>query len=260
MEEAKIRRWLEALGKRTFVLCFEMFMSNYQATHYSKIAELIPVYDTDAINNDPVNTLPRKASYAIDLFNKKAEIQALKICSTSKKLNTEIRKMAKDLLLKYGTDSGMTAVETLNYQDEIEKFNQKIVNIEKIKNTPPIKILQKHSETYKRNPEIAYVAKVLSDFKCEIDNNHKTFIAETSEKQYMEAHHIVPMMYQDDFEYSLDCVTNIISVCPNCHRALHNAGFELKKKMLTPLFETRKNCLYKSNVQLSLDKLLQMYQ
>lgn len=259
MEQQKIQRWLAGLGKRTFVLCFEMFRDNYKTIPYTKIAELIPKYDIEAIDNNPINTLPRKATYAVDLFKKNAEIEALRICSVSKKLHPEVLKMAKNLLGKY-ENPNTTVIFNYNYQDEIEKINPKTVNIEKIKNTPPQKILMKQSEKYKRNPEIGYVVKVLSNFKCEIDNSHETFINKLSGKQYMEAHHIVPMMQQDNFEYSLDCVANIISVCPNCHRALHNAEYEFKKKIIMPLFEKKKDNLFKSNIKLTLEEVLKMYQ
>lgn len=258
MEQQKIKRWLASIGKRTFVLCFELFKENYKTIPYTRIAELIPKYDTDATDNNPINTLPRKATYAVDIFEENAEIEALRICRTSKKLSLEVRNLAENLLGKYERPY-TNAIYNHNYQDEIEKINPKTINIKKIKKAPPQKISMKQSEKYKRDPEIAYVAKVLSNFECEIDNNHKTFINKFSGKQYMEAHHIVPMMEQDNFEYSLDCLANIISVCPNCHKALHNAEYEFKKKMLIPLFEKRKKKLFENNIKLTLEDILKIY-
>ena len=57
----------------------------------------------------------------------------------------------------------------------------------------------------------------------------------------MEAHHLVPVMYQqeiwDKYGINVDCVENIISLCPTCHRAFHNGTKEVKIKMIENLYE-----------------------
>ena len=52
----------------------------------------------------------------------------------------------------------------------------------------------------------------------------------------MEAHHLIPLRMQHDFENSLDVVGNIVSICPNCHRLIHY-GRDKDKKVLELLFE-----------------------
>ncbi|MGL4999965.1 MAG: HNH endonuclease [Cetobacterium sp.] len=53
----------------------------------------------------------------------------------------------------------------------------------------------------------------------------------TTNKQYMEAHHLIPMNAQDSFKNSLDVLGNVVSLCPNCHRMIHH-GDEVSKNII----------------------------
>ncbi|MCI4056417.1 HNH endonuclease [Bacillus cereus] len=92
-------------------------------------------------------------------------------------------------------------------------------------------------EVWPRDPKKAKQAIKQAEFKCEIDDTHETFVSEASRKNYMEAHHLIPLRMQHDFENSLDVVGNIASICPNCHRLIHYGRDKDKKKVLELLFE-----------------------
>ena len=49
---------------------------------------------------------------------------------------------------------------------------------------------------------------------------------------YLEGHHMVQMENSKFFEKDVDVVENIVPVCPNCHRKLHNANKDVVKRML----------------------------
>ena len=66
-------------------------------------------------------------------------------------------------------------------------------------------------------------AKGACKYCCQIDETHRTFTSESTRKNYVEGHHIIPISYQSHFSYSLDVLANIIVLCPNCHRLLHYA-------------------------------------
>ena len=66
-------------------------------------------------------------------------------------------------------------------------------------------------------------AKGACRYCCQIDDAHKTFISMATKKNYVEGHHIIPISFQSNFNYSLDVLANIIVLCPNCHRLLHYA-------------------------------------
>lgn len=78
-----------------------------------------------------------------------------------------------------------------------------------------------------------------SNYHCQIQNTHFSFISESTGNPYLEGHHIIPLSQQDDFSYSLDCFANIIALCPNCHRFLHYGLKSNKREQLIRLYEDR---------------------
>lgn len=112
---------------------------------------------------------------------------------------------------------------------------------------------------WERNPNIAFNALENSNFTCEVNSDHKTFLSHSTGKQYVEAHHLIPMEFQDLFESSIDVPENIISVCPNCHRAFHSSEIELRKLLISSLLESRKDGLKERGIEISIDKLFEYY-
>lgn len=118
------------------------------------------------------------------------------------------------------------------------------------------KIIEEINQKYKRNSTKAKRAIIYAKYRCSIDNNHCSFIAKNG-KPYMEAHHLIPISAQDEFENSLDVDANIVSLCPICHRKLHQGKYiesELKK-----LFEDRSTLLKQSGIEITLDDLKKYY-
>lgn len=97
---------------------------------------------------------------------------------------------------------------------------------------------------------------VYAGYQCNIDGNHESFIAKNG-KTYMEAHHLIPMSAQDDFENSLDVDANIISLCPVCHRKLHH-GIDIDDD-LRRLFNSRVELLKQSGIEITLVDLKKYY-
>ncbi len=106
------------------------------------------------------------------------------------------------------------SISSLNvFPDNFEYDNELFLAPEKfVKNNIPI---------YKRDRQKSINAIVHANFQCEIDNMHRTFIRKKSSIPYTEAHHLIPLSYQDYFEYSLDIEENIVSLCSNCHNEIH---------------------------------------
>lgn len=117
-------------------------------------------------------------------------------------------------------------------------------------------IIDDKNTKYKRNPAKAKRAIVYSNYRCNIDFNHESFIAKNG-KPYMEAHHLIPMSAQEDFDNSLDVDANIVSLCPVCHCKLHHGKdveLELKK-----LFDRRITLLRQSGIVITFDRLKMYY-
>jgi 5-methylcytosine-specific restriction protein A len=96
-----------------------------------------------------------------------------------------------------------------------------------------------------------------ADFKCELNNEHETFSTESS-INYVEGHHIIPIELYQEFTNDIDHWSNIISLCPNCHRKIHLAKKEIKKEMLSKIWEMRGE-LIKKNFTIEMDELINHY-
>lgn len=116
------------------------------------------------------------------------------------------------------------------------------------------------NKKYLRDPKEAFKALKIAKFKCEVDEGHETFISKSSNRPYMESHHLIPMKKSDLFGYSIDIPANICSLCPNCRRAIHSAKNEVKNKMLVQLYKERKERLEKSGIYITEEQLIEFYE
>ncbi len=93
--------------------------------------------------------------------------------------------------------------------------------------------------SYARDPRLAAMRFDLSGTKCEFNSLHYTFVGQRTNKQYVEAHHLIPMKYQHLFSEPLDNLSNIVSLCPNCHRGIHHAVSEYKYELIDGIYQKR---------------------
>ena len=111
---------------------------------------------------------------------------------------------------------------------------------------------------YPRLKEVAGNALYLAKYKCE---NPLCSIALFTSKDgittYTEAHHLIPLCYQNDFNYSLDVEANVVSLCPHCHSLLHYG--QDKEVLLRNLYDNRIDRLKKCKLETSYESLLLMY-
>jgi len=134
---------------------------------------------------------------------------------------------------------GQDDTEDDNYQSIIEES----LIITKPFNISPIgKIIQINLGgrlIYQRDPRLAINRLFKAEFKCEINPSHKTFLAQKTNLPFFEAHHFIPMRYQNLFTTPLDNLDNIICLCPNCHRAMHHAIIQYKYELVKQLYNKR---------------------
>lgn len=115
------------------------------------------------------------------------------------------------------------------------------------------------STKYKTNPRIAKTALQIADFKCEINKgDHITFLSKNG-RQFMEAHHLIPMHAQKDFGINLDRVENIVCICPNCHSAIHLGNDSVRLDYLKKLYDERKAQLISVGLNISFGDLFSKY-
>lgn len=114
-----------------------------------------------------------------------------------------------------------------------------------------------------RSKKKAENALARAEYRCEV-GVHETFLRKKNFLPYTEPHHLIPLQFDDQFEYSLDVEANIVSLCSNCHNRLHyGASIE---KMIRKLWEQRKEeleaaglLIMKNGVKLTIEMLLSFY-
>ena len=93
---------------------------------------------------------------------------------------------------------------------------------------------------YRTNPLLGKIAIKKAYYSCEKDYQHETFISKKTQQKYMEAHHLIPVCFQkevwDKYHINIDCVENLVSLCPICHKAIHYGTKEVQRKMISELF------------------------
>ena len=115
------------------------------------------------------------------------------------------------------------------------------------------------SMRYPASRKIAQEALKEADFRCEFDPSHDTFISGSSGNPYVEGHHLVPLSRHENFKVSLDVHSNVVALCPNCHRKIHHAGNDERNMIIKHLFELREENLRKSGIEVDLQTLQSFY-
>ena len=94
-------------------------------------------------------------------------------------------------------------------------------------------------------------------FKCEVNSEHKTFFTGDG-NMYMEKHHLIPMEQYYNFDKSIDHYSNIYALCPNCHKMIHIAQLQERRRLIEFLFSKREDILV-SVYGVNLKKILSYY-
>ncbi len=113
-------------------------------------------------------------------------------------------------------------------------------------------------ERPKRNTKVAVDALRRAEFKCEFNKADKTFLRKNG-KAYTAPHHLIPLGKYRDFDYSVDVMENVVSLCSHCHNLLHYGRLEDKKQILKKLYEERAQALGSVGLDLTFEQLLGYY-
>lgn len=172
----------------------------------------------------------------------------------------------RNLIGIYRELKGMVGYDILDVDSFFgEEDFQEEIQVSLTKNLPegrielPSKKSNVSSSGWSRNTSISHNALRNANYKCENSKIHSTFISKKSGHQFVEAHHLIPMEYQGEYDCSIDVPENIISLCPNCHRAFHNSKDYLKKELLLKFFTLREKGLATRGIQIKLSKLFNYY-
>lgn len=153
-------------------------------------------------------------------------------------------------------------MHALDIEDDDSAYvgNFRLISTPEVKDTPQLRPSDYHSKgvkAYVRSGEVVANALALAGHSCEGKCGVLLFLRKDGKTNYTEAHHLIPLCYQNDFEYSLDVEANVVSLCPACHRKLHyGANIE---PLLKELLDQRSDRLTACRIGVSYEKLLLLY-
>lgn len=163
-------------------------------------------------------------------------------------------------------EDGSVEDDDIDYILKVDKVKEFNINPEISKDAykvKPIISMGAIAKRYSKNPMVGKIAINQVDYKCENNNEHTTFISNTTRNQYMEAHHLIPISYQEEmwdrFNVNIDCVENIVSLCPNCHRAIHYAVKEFKEEIISKMYKLKEIGLKKIGIDIPLEEVIKLY-
>jgi 5-methylcytosine-specific restriction protein A len=73
---------------------------------------------------------------------------------------------------------------------------------------------------------------------CFINKEHESF-DNLDNLKYVEVHHIIPFSLSDLLDINLDVKSNLICLCPNCHKKMHYSNYESKMAMIDYIWDRR---------------------
>lgn len=119
-------------------------------------------------------------------------------------------------------------------------------------------------EIIAKNSKISKSALIEAGYVCAINKTHNTFIT-TNKTPYMEGHHLIPCTvanseyFMKKFNKNIDCLENIVCLCPNCHREVHYGEWDSKSIKIKVMFNKQKEKLEEIGLLISEDELLNLY-
>lgn len=99
----------------------------------------------------------------------------------------------------------------------------------------------------------------MSEWKCMHDSRHVTFDTDKPYlHSYMEGHHLIPLQFQDEFDVGLHVWSNVVCLCPICHRQMHYGLRTDRIRLFSSLYEVRAERLHKAGIVNTRDELVSL--
>ncbi len=182
----------------------------------------------------------------LSIYNKEPEV----ILSLDEELEEDNDANVSDLTLD--EELQRKILTSFVYDVNSEKFRRQ-------NNRRPVPAGAGRGNRYKTNPRISKTALALAECKCQCHpNEHVTFMSKLGQ-QYMEAHHLIPMCAQKDFDINLDRIENIVSICPICHSAIHLGADSVRLEILKTLYDMKIDDLREAGLDISFGDLYTKY-
>lgn len=153
--------------------------------------------------------------------------------------------------------------DDLNFQAKIQASEENIAQSDTSKEQPTYNN-GTSGRTVAKKANISKQALRNAKFKCIFDESHETFLTNKG-LPYMEGHHLIPCTvsnveyFWSKYGRNIDCVENIISLCPTCHRRIHFGNQKEKEMIIQSLYDKQISKLKIAGIDLSVKDLLDLY-
>ncbi len=157
-------------------------------------------------------------------------------------------------------------LEDVRYTNEVDKVDDQTISesvgINAHRNEPSVS-KKTTTKRYSTNPILGKKAILKADYMCENNLSHTTFTSESTGKPFMEAHHLIPVPNQKEFwekyKVNIDCLENLVSLCPNCHRSIHYACQTEKISLIKRLYKIKKSDFDSIDLAITENELVELY-
>lgn len=172
-----------------------------------------------------------------------------------------------NLILDYLEDylDGFDTLDDAKYQNEIQNYES--ARKGQLKNTSddePECDVAGGSMAVRKRVAVAKQALQEAGFECAADASHKTFNTGKG-VQYMEGHHLIPCTagnaqhFWKEYQKNIDCVENIVCLCPTCHRKIHYGSVDEKREIIRQLYRIQKGKLKAAGINITDEELIGLY-
>lgn len=142
-----------------------------------------------------------------------------------------------------GVDTAFKDNDSSEYQSEAEKSAAAQTGSSGVEGVDTqVEATESTSTSYTRDPDVAAERFERSGYECEL-TGETSFISARTGKPYVEAHHLIPVSYQDQFGPGLDTVENVFALSPEAHCAVHYGTPEKRREIIDALIEIRPGLL-----------------
>lgn len=161
-----------------------------------------------------------------------------------------------DIILREASGQEIYEVSGLNYV--FSDFNQTVhesnqnLDSTSLKDVNRIRIV---------NNALKKIALDLSNYHCILEPlfGCNYFTSKESGKNYLEIHHLIPREFSNEFEESIEVVSNYVPLCPHCHKLIHHASDRERVTAIRFLFNLRSEELHNSGLKTDFDILSDFY-
>lgn len=153
-------------------------------------------------------------------------------------------------------------IKDMLYENEVEKILVSESSKSELNHVlqPKSVLVEETNLAYTRNPKVGAVAIMMADYRCQINTSHRTFTSRRTKRNYVEAHHLIPIAYQGLFESGIDTIENITSLCPVCHRCVHYGEDCERLQLIQLLHKSFQKQLFQVGIEIKEKELLELYQ